>query len=82
MAPVYPVRAVDRDLEGWVLLRFSLTASGAVKDIEVLESSNVIFARAAVAAAAKFKYKPRVINGQPVEVSGVTNRIIFQLTGG
>ena len=82
VAPVYPVRAVERDLEGWVLLRFSLTASGAVKDIEVLESSNVIFARAAVAAAAKFKYRPRVVNGVPVEVSGVTNRIIFQLKGG
>ena len=37
--------------------------------------------RAALDAAAKFKYKPRVVNGEPVEVAGVQNRITFEISG-
>jgi len=28
-------------------------------------------------AATKFKYKPRVVDGQPIEVPGVQNKITF-----
>jgi protein TonB len=40
-----------------------------------------IFEQAAMDAAKKFKYKPRVVNGEPAEVSGVQNRITFQIDG-
>ena len=32
-------------------------------------------------AVRKYKYKPRVIDGTPVEVAGVTTKIIFELEG-
>ena len=38
-----------------------------------------IFDRAALDAALKFKYKPRVINGEPMEVAGIQNRITFEM---
>jgi len=38
-----------------------------------------IFDRAALQAAAKFKYKPKVVNGEPIDVAGVQNRITFEL---
>jgi len=79
VAPVYPARAAARGLEGYVIVEFTVTRTGTTKDIRVVESSNSIFDRAAVEAAAKFKYKPRVINGEPVEVPGVRNRITFVL---
>ena len=37
--------------------------------------------QAAIDAAMKFKYKPRVVNGEATEVSGVQNRITFQIDG-
>ncbi|MDD3762680.1 MAG: energy transducer TonB [Nevskiales bacterium] len=78
--PVYPQRALQRRIEGWVLVEFTVTASGAVKDVSVVDADpENIFDRAAVAAAEKFRYKPRVINGKPVEVQGVQNLIRFQL---
>ena len=40
-----------------------------------------IFNRAAMDAALKFKYKPRVVNGEAVEVAGVQNKISFQING-
>ena len=40
-----------------------------------------LFNQAAIDAALKFKYKPRVVNGEPAEVAGVQNRITFQIDG-
>lgn len=79
VAPVYPTRAAARGLEGYVIVEFTVTQTGATKDIFVVESTSSLFERAAVDAAAKFKYKPRVIDGNPVEVAGVRNKITFVL---
>ncbi len=79
VAPVYPARAAARGLEGYVIVEFTVTRTGTTRDISVYESSSSLFDRAAVDAAAKFKYKPRVINGEAVEVPGVRNRITFVL---
>jgi protein TonB len=79
VAPIYPRRAQSRGIEGYVIVEFTVTRTGTVKDVVVVESSNSIFERAASAAALKFKYKPRVIDGEAVEVPGVRNKITFQL---
>ena len=79
VAPIYPARAAQRGLEGYVIVEFTVTRAGTTRDITVVESSNSIFERAAVDAAGKFKYKPRVIDGEAVEVPGVRNQITFQL---
>lgn len=79
VAPVYPSRAASRGLEGYVIVEFTVTETGATRDIFVVESTSSLFERAAVDAAGKFKYKPRVIDGNPVEVAGVRNKITFQL---
>ena len=46
------------------------------------KSSNApaaFFANASLKAGAKFKYKPRVINGTPIDVPGVQHKITFEL---
>jgi protein TonB len=79
VAPIYPARAASRGLEGYVIVEFTVTRAGTTKDVTVVESSNSIFDRAATDAAYKFKYKPRVIDGEAVEVPGVRNKITFVL---
>ena len=79
VAPVYPTRALTRELEGFVDMSFTVTAAGTVKDPIVLQSTSSLFERAATRAVLKFKYKPRVVDGIPVEVVGVKTRITFQL---
>ncbi len=80
VAPVYPSRALSRGLEGYVIVEFTVTQTGATKDVFVVESTSSLFERAAVEAAYKFKYKPRVIDGVAVEVPGVQNKISFEIT--
>jgi len=79
VAPQYPRRAADLGLEGFVTLEFTVTRDGTVRDPRVLESSNAIFESAAVDAVLRFRYRPRVIDGQPVEVPGVRFRITFEM---
>lgn len=79
VAPVYPARALSRGLEGFVDLSFTVTTTGTVKDPIVIQSTSSLFERAAIRAVLKFKYKPRVVDGVPVDVPGVKTRISFQL---
>jgi protein TonB len=80
VAPQYPRRAVNKGIEGYVLLEYTVTKQGSVKDPVVIESEpGTIFDKAAINSALRYKYKPRVIDGQPVEVPGVRTKIKFQL---
>jgi len=95
VAPQYPRRALSRGMTGWVVVEFTVSEQGTVKDPlvvencgwiqtarkegECIDSPNGVFDSAAVKAALKFKYKPKVIDGNPVETAGVQNKITFEL---
>jgi protein TonB len=79
VAPIYPARAAARGLEGYVIVEFTVTRTGTTKDVHVVESSSSIFEKASIDSALKYKYKPRVIDGEPVEVPGVRTKITFVL---
>ena len=79
VAPIYPRAALSRGLKGECMVRYTVTTAGTVKDVEVVteECEQTVFRSASVEAAKRFKYKPRVIDGAPVEVHGVRNRFFF-----
>jgi protein TonB len=78
--PIYPRRAAERGVEGYVLLEFTVTELGTVANPVIIEEDPPgYFGRAALNAARKFKYRPKVVNGEPVPVSGVRNLITFEL---
>ncbi len=80
VAPQYPRRAAQKGIEGYVVVEFTVTTLGTVKDVNVIEADPPnIFNRAAIGAAQKFKYKPKIENGKAVEVPGVRNIIRFEL---
>lgn len=80
VAPIYPPRAMQRGLEGWVLVEFTVTASGTVREVAAIDADpKGVFEDAAIDAAQKFRYKPRVVAGKAVDVSGVQNVIRFEL---
>lgn len=80
VAAVYPRRAQLRGITGYCVVEYTVTTSGATRDPAPVECSPPgVFEASAVRAALKFKYKPRVIGGQPVEVAGVRNRFVYEL---
>jgi len=80
--PVYPRRAQERGLCGWVELTYTVTASGGTRDPFVTASSSKMFESSAKKAALKYKYKPRQVGGKPVDVPNVPIRIKFEIEGG
>ncbi len=92
--PVYPRAALERGLFGWVLLEFTVDELGRVIDpviisncVESYSPSRVscsdrpgrMFDKAALAAAGKFKYKPRIVDGEAIATAGVKNMVTFEL---
>lgn len=80
VAPQYPRRALTRGIEGYVIVEYTVTKQGTVKDPIVIEAQpEGIFDDAAIKSALRYKYKPRVVDGEPVEVSGVRTKINFNI---
>jgi len=80
--PMYPRDAAISGIEGWVKVEFTITASGTVKDVRVVDADPAqVFNREAVRAILKWKFKPRVVNGVAVE-RRATQIIDFSLHGG
>lgn len=80
IAPVYPQRALVRGITGTCTVRYTVTTAGTVKDVEVVPSmcEEEMFAKPSVDAAKRFRYKPRVIDGDAVEVQGIYNMFHFE----
>ncbi|TBR40338.1 MULTISPECIES: energy transducer TonB [Dyella] len=77
--PRYPTAAMRANQEGWVELSFTITASGDVSDVKVLDAQpRHVFDRAAVDAVSRWKYQPATQDGNPV-VSNKRQRIEFKL---
>ena len=79
--PQYPMRAAERRIAGWVELMFTITTAGTVKDPVVTASyPGSIFDREALRAIRKWKYNPKIVDGQPVERPGIEVRLRFELS--
>ena len=81
VAPIYPQRALSRGIEGYCVVQYTVTRQGTIRDPFVIEDQcpSSLFHRASIQAALKFKYKPRVIDGQAVEVPGVQNKFTYEI---
>ena len=78
-SPDYPMSARQNRVEGYVLLRFTVTETGSVADPEVLRAFPPnIFDRAAIRSVLRWKYQPQLVNGEPVSVMSYT-RIVFRM---
>lgn len=82
IAPQYPTRALQRGIEGWSLMQFTVSATGSVieESIEVIDSDPPnVFDRSSIRAVARFKYQPRVVEGKGVDVPGVRTVVRYEL---
>lgn len=78
-APDYPERARRRGIQGHCTVEYTISSLGTVVNPSVVSCSDAVFERASIKAALKFKYRPRIVNGQAVAVAGQRNRFMFEL---
>ena len=77
--PQYPAAAAIRGLDGTVIVQFDVTAMGVVENVVVVDSTNKIFNKAAIEAAYRFKYKPRVVDGTQYGGKGLRQLFRFEM---
>ncbi|MBV9625060.1 MAG: energy transducer TonB [Acidobacteria bacterium] len=65
--PTYPPLAWQTRKEGSVELLATISKEGYIKDVRVLKGDS-LFARSATDAVRQWKYRPYLLNGQPVEI--------------
>jgi TonB family protein len=72
--PVYPKAAADGEIEGWVQVRFTVGADGIVveESVGIVDAEPAgLFNESAIAATEKFRFSPRIVDGEAVDVSDV-----------
>ena len=75
--PQYPNRALQEGIEGWAQVSFTVDEAGSVVDPVIVQSSpEEVFDEASLAAVSRFKFSPRVVDGQAVQTPDV--RYVFR----
>lgn len=75
--PVYPLIAIAARTEGVVILKAIIAKDGTIQNLQVV-SGPMTLAPAAVSAVNQWRYRPYLLNGDPVEVE-TTVQVIFQV---
>jgi TonB family protein len=65
--PVYPRSALQMHIEGAVQLMATVTKNGDISEVKTL-SGDTQLAHAATDAVKRWKYKPYLLNGEPVDI--------------
>lgn len=65
--PVYPQIAIQARVQGSVMLQVTVNEMGIVESVEVV-SGHPLLRQAAVEAVKQWRYKPTILNGEPVPV--------------
>lgn len=77
--PLYPFKARQRDIEGYVTIKFLVDADGSLSRPEVMDSKpKGLFEAAVLKVVPGWKYRPGMIDGQPVP-TWVEKTVRFQL---
>ena len=77
VTPTYPVEAREQRIQGNVLLQATIDTKGNVVKLKVVQGDPILV-EAAVDAVKKWRYRPYILNGEPVEVE-TTIRIQFHI---
>jgi periplasmic protein TonB len=78
--PAYPPLARQARIQGPVVLQAEIGKDGSIQNLRLI-SGHPMLAPAAIEAIKQWKYKPYILNGEPVEVE-TTITFNFTLSGG
>lgn len=76
--PTYPTLAKAARVQGDVVLTAIISTNGEIENLQLV-SGHPMLVPSAIAAVKQWRYKPYLLNGQPVEVE-TTITVIFALT--
>jgi protein TonB len=70
--PVYPPLARAMGMEGTVVLQATISKTGTIENLRVVSGPELL-RKAAMDAVSRWRYRPYLLNGEPVEVETTIN---------
>jgi protein TonB len=80
VTPNYPQLAKQARIQGTVVLQAEISKDGTIQNLQLI-SGHPMLAPAAIEAVRQWRYKPYLLNGEPVAVE-TTVQVNFSLSGG
>ena len=77
ISPIMPPRA---EKSGHCRVRFNVSAEGTPFDVQTTFCTQSLFERATIKSVQRWKFNPKIVNGRPVAMTGVENKVTYKLT--
>jgi periplasmic protein TonB len=77
--PEYPRSAANKGQEGYCVAKFTVTAQGTARDITVGDCPDKVFEKSTLRAAGRLKFKPKVVEGTPVDVPNQAYKYVYRM---
>lgn len=78
--PVYPLRARQMGIQGYIVMGFTITSEGKVRNVSVIDAHPAnTFVRTATEAVENLQFPPCVIDGKATEQNSVSIKYAFKL---
>jgi protein TonB len=81
VTPTYPPLARAARVQGSVVLAALIGKDGAIQNLRVISAASPLLIQSALDAVKQWRYRPYLLNGEPVEVD-TTITVNFTLSGG
>lgn len=77
ISPIMPPRA---EKSGHCRVRFDVSAEGTPFNVQATYCTLSLFERATIKSVQRWKFNPKIVNGRPVAMTGVENKVTYRLT--
>jgi protein TonB len=78
--PIMPPRFAEGDKSGHCTVRFDVSPEGAPFNVVATYCTSSMLERATTKSVLKWKFQPKIVDGQPTAMRGVENRVTYRLT--
>ena len=78
--PTYPKEARAKKIQGAVVIDATIGKDGTIENLHIAKSPDKLLSRSALDAVRTWRYRPYLLNGNPIEVETTIN-VIYNLAG-
>ena len=77
--PDYPKKALKKNIEGYCVVEYEVSADGKTKNLLIDQCTDEIFVDESLKTVSRFLYSPRIVDGLNLSVASVKHKLTFVL---
>ena len=77
--PVTPPRFLEGDNSGHCRVQFDVSPEGSPFNVVATSCTNRVLERSTIKSVQKWRFNPKIVDGRPVSMKGVVNKVTYRL---